>query len=189
MFWGEGIIPASENDCYVSCTDIFPTLCELAGLTIPFAVQGRSLFPILRGEEYNQKEFQSIYVELGMGGKAISQEQASQPEFKAGEGEVVVADGRAITNFDGLRVSQFGRRRAVLKNGYKFIYDPDLPMELYCLNDDPLELKNLAEEQNYQDILHQMMEELLWWSTRLDDNPDVQRFRYAPPIPPLNVHY
>lgn len=121
-----------------------------------------------------------------MGGKAITSEQAAQPDFRAGEGEVVVVDGRAVTNFDGLRVSQFGRRRAVLKGGYKLIYDLDLPPELYNLEHDLLELQNLAQEPNHRDILQQMMKELLWWSIRLDDNLDVQRFRYIPPVPPHN---
>lgn len=186
MFRGPGITSDVIKDSYVSCTDVFPTLCELAGLSIPFGVQGRSLLPILKGEEYSQKEFQSVYVELGMGGKAITAEQAAQPEFKVGEGEVVIVDGQAVTNFDGLRVSQFGRRRAVLKGGYKLIYDQDVSPELYDLEQDPLELKNLAGDTAYREILRQMMEELLWWSIRLDDNLDAQRFRYVPPSLPHN---
>jgi len=35
--------------CYLR--DLFPTICEMAGLEIPATVQGRSLLPVLRGEK------------------------------------------------------------------------------------------------------------------------------------------
>ena len=38
----------SGAQCYLR--DLYPTVCELAGITIPQTVQGRSLTPLLRGE-------------------------------------------------------------------------------------------------------------------------------------------
>jgi arylsulfatase A-like enzyme len=38
-------------DTPVSLTDIFPTLFDRAGLTQPFAADGRSLVPLMRGEK------------------------------------------------------------------------------------------------------------------------------------------
>ncbi|MCP4396570.1 MAG: hypothetical protein GY801_04585, partial [bacterium] len=98
ILWGVGVVPASQKECYVSCVDIYPTICEFLSLPIPFGVQGRSLLPILRGEEYNNNEFSSAYFEVGIGGVAVTEEQADSPGFKAGEGECVIADDQRITN-------------------------------------------------------------------------------------------
>ncbi|MBM3889765.1 MAG: DUF4976 domain-containing protein [Verrucomicrobia bacterium] len=47
---GPGI--ARDRRCAVQCyqRDLFPTLCELAGVKVPQAVQGKSLVPILKGD-------------------------------------------------------------------------------------------------------------------------------------------
>ncbi|MCP4403074.1 MAG: sulfatase-like hydrolase/transferase, partial [bacterium] len=42
ILWGVGVVPASQKECYVSCVDIYPTICEFLSLPIPFGVQGRS---------------------------------------------------------------------------------------------------------------------------------------------------
>ncbi len=186
ILWGPGVVSATRKECYVSSVDIYPTICEFLGQPIPFGVQGRSLLPILQGEEYSRDEFRSIYSEVGIGGVAVTEDQADSPEFKAGEGECVIVDGQGVTNFDGQRVNQFGRRRAVVKDDYKFIYDQDLPPELYYLATDPLELQNLAQNPKHRDKLYEMMEELLWWSVRLDDNMKMRDFRFAPPVSPHN---
>lgn len=46
---GPGITPR-ESRAFVYLTDVFPTVCELAGIGIPARVEGRSLVPALRGE-------------------------------------------------------------------------------------------------------------------------------------------
>ncbi|MEO7654009.1 MAG: sulfatase/phosphatase domain-containing protein, partial [Bryobacteraceae bacterium] len=37
--------------------DLFPTLCELAGVPIPAAVEGSSLAPVIRGEKKRVRDF------------------------------------------------------------------------------------------------------------------------------------
>lgn len=46
---------AGKTDAIVELVDIYPTLCELAGLPIPEAVQGTSLVPILRDRNASVK--------------------------------------------------------------------------------------------------------------------------------------
>jgi len=50
LFSGPGI-PRGKSDALVYIHDIFPTVCELVGATMPKGIDGISLAPILRGEK------------------------------------------------------------------------------------------------------------------------------------------
>lgn len=45
-----------KSDAFVELVDIYPTLCELAGLEIPPHVQGDSFFPVLQNPDIQLKE-------------------------------------------------------------------------------------------------------------------------------------
>ena len=45
---GPGIPTGQKRDAFCYLLDIFPTLCDLIGISIPGSVEGRSLAPILR---------------------------------------------------------------------------------------------------------------------------------------------
>lgn len=47
---GPGLPKGKSSDAFVYLLDLFPTVCELAGLEIPEGVEGKSLAPILRGQ-------------------------------------------------------------------------------------------------------------------------------------------
>ena len=51
VHWPEGIEPGSVSEHLVQNLDIAPTILGLAGVEIPDQIQGRSMVPILRGEE------------------------------------------------------------------------------------------------------------------------------------------
>jgi arylsulfatase A-like enzyme len=46
---GPGVPKGKRNSGMCYLLDIYPTLCELAGLPAPKTVEGRSLVPVLRG--------------------------------------------------------------------------------------------------------------------------------------------
>jgi arylsulfatase A-like enzyme len=48
VFAGPGV-PQGSSEALVYLSDVFPTLCELAGVPIPQSVDGRSLVPVLDG--------------------------------------------------------------------------------------------------------------------------------------------
>jgi arylsulfatase A-like enzyme len=50
LFAGPGI-PQGRRDALVYLFDLFPTLCELAGTPAPAAAEGKSLLPVIRGEQ------------------------------------------------------------------------------------------------------------------------------------------
>lgn len=50
VHWPDGINPGSVSDRLVQNLDLAPTILQLAGVDIPGYMQGRSLLPLLRGE-------------------------------------------------------------------------------------------------------------------------------------------
>jgi arylsulfatase A-like enzyme len=51
IFRGPGIPHGARRDAQVYLRDLFPTVCELAGIEIPKAVEARSLAGVIRGKE------------------------------------------------------------------------------------------------------------------------------------------
>jgi arylsulfatase A-like enzyme len=49
-FWGPGWDGGGEHRCPASLVDLAPTLLDTAGLPIPEAMQGKSLWPVTRGQ-------------------------------------------------------------------------------------------------------------------------------------------
>ena len=47
---GPGIAPGSRASGYAYLLDVLPTLCDLAGIDVPDAVEGRSIRPVLEGK-------------------------------------------------------------------------------------------------------------------------------------------
>jgi len=47
---GPGIPKGERRDAQCYLRDLYPTVCEMAGIEVPKTVQGRSLVPVLRGE-------------------------------------------------------------------------------------------------------------------------------------------
>ncbi|MFO8008798.1 MAG: sulfatase-like hydrolase/transferase [Candidatus Brocadiia bacterium] len=60
IFAGPGIPRDARSDALVYLTDVYPTLCELAGLDIPATVEGRSLLPAI--EEPGRPVRGSLYL-------------------------------------------------------------------------------------------------------------------------------
>lgn len=44
-------IPHGRSDALVYLHDLFPTLCDVAGIKTPAAVEGKSMLPVVRGEK------------------------------------------------------------------------------------------------------------------------------------------
>lgn len=180
MFWLGGPVQPypGYHPAFVSITDVFPTLCEAIGAEIPAGVQGRSLLPHLTGQPYRQIEFSSVYMEHGIGGRALRE----QDNVEFGDtADTVYINRVARTNFDGTRVATSGFRRAVVKGKWKLVYDLDFPLEMYNLETDPHELNNVAQDPNLGSVRQDLLDELLYWSVRLDDNLDVRRYTLQMP--------
>ena len=110
--------------------DIFPTLCELAGIEIPSDRAGTSLLPILNNQGTRVKDY------------AVSQ-------FKKGgyEGYTIRTDRYRYTEWLDLDY-----RKGIKPYSKDIVHD----RELYDYIKDPLETKSLIYDENYQSVLDSM---------------------------------
>jgi arylsulfatase A-like enzyme len=168
MVWcGRGIRGGEQHHpAHVSIADVMPTLCEAAGVPMPPGVQGRSLWPLLTGGEYPREEFRSVYAEVGFGGlhyDASDRIDLSTAIMKGAPG--------ATPTFDELNpYTQSGYMRTVRMGTWKLAYDMMGHGQLYDLAADPHELNNLYGKPDSAAQQMRLMEELLAWSVRVEDN-------------------
>ncbi|WP_392449587.1 sulfatase [Edwardsiella piscicida] len=115
VFAGPGIRPQASSRHLTSLCDLLPTLCDYAGLTPPPGLYGRSLMPILRGE---------------------------QPDGWRDE---------VITQWNTDRNVDVQPARMLRTERYKYIlYKENEEDELYDLQQDPGETRNLAHSPAHQ---------------------------------------
>lgn len=177
MVWaGYGIENRGSKplDAFVSITDIFPTICTAIGAEIPLGVQGRSLWDMLGGRDYPEREFSSVYVQRGYGGEAVPYDSA----FLSFEKEGALTPG-GIAWFDELNTwTQCGTSRMVRKGDWKLIMDSYGHGEMYNVKKDPSEAKNLFDVRKYGKIRDGLMKEMLVWELRTEDPLPVPPKRY-----------
>ena len=68
-------------------------------------------------------------------------------------------------------VEVYMTRRMVVDSNYKFVYSPTDVDELYDLKDDPHEMKNLADDPEYQKVKRQMLKKM--WEHVIDSEDTV----------------
>lgn len=173
MVWsGPGIKPTNAGkSAFVSMVDFFPTLCEVMGVDIPQGVQGRSLWPILEGQDYPREEFRSIYCTAGLGG--LYYERSDGVPYFLPDGQRAQMQKRhpGTAGYDELnKVTQSGLQKMVRMGDWKLIYDMMGYGQLYHLPSDPCELKNLFGQPHTAKEQMALLAELLTWTIRAQDS-------------------
>ncbi len=135
---GAGVTKQGRSDAHVSLVDVLPTLCEAAGLPLPADVQGRSLWPLLRGETYSRAEFASVLAEQGFGGRRWSGEDDFDPARWSANCPI---------HFHELNpMVQSGAARMLRCGDWKLVLHESGEGELYNLGGDPAELNNRFDD-------------------------------------------
>jgi arylsulfatase A-like enzyme len=141
-------IKASKTNSASEHIDIFPTLCDLAGLQIPIELDGKSLVPLMKNPAASVKEY------------SISQYPRSNAS--AENERLGYADANAMGY--SIRTAQY-RFTIWMKNGYRsnqpFKNELVIGTELYDYKKDPLETVNVANDKNYATTSKEMMEKML----------------------------
>lgn len=170
---GPGVVASDTmREEFVSLVDLFPTICEMLGVDIPDGVQGRSLWPILCGQPFPEREFRSIYAELGIGGLPYRENERPSLHFPY-EGPT----------FDELNsVTQSGNLKMVRTGNWKLLMDVEGAGELYDLDSDPAELHNRYGDPAYRERQLALTTELLRWAIRTEDDLPGGRYirKHAP---------
>ena len=168
--WPGKIIPGSTTDAMVEVVDIAPTLVELAGgEKIPY-LNGKSLIPVLKGEATRHKEYVfGIQTSLGInngpasyGIRSVRNERYKyilnlSPKVKFTNVITEKPDNPFWASWvRAARSDPFAKERV---NLYQFRPKE----ELYDLRRDPHEMKNLAGESIYDEIMAELKENLDAW--------------------------
>lgn len=169
---GPGIHVQDDAAHFVSLIDLMPTLCEAIGAEIPFGVQGRSLWPMLTGADWPEREFDSIYAELGIGGPPYGADERPELHFPY--------DGPVIDELNA--VTQSGNLKMARQGDWKILMDESGSGELYDLSRDPGEVDNLYGQPEHLAKQAQMLALLLAWSIRSEDN--LPKIKYVPKTVP-----
>jgi arylsulfatase A-like enzyme len=172
MVWaGYGIQARAADRLFVSLADVMPTLCEALGAEIPRGTQGRSLWPLLRGQPFPREEFRSVYAEVGFGG--LHYDERDNLPYSIAQG----GPTGAPRSFDELNpCTQSGYTKMVRMGSWKLVFDMLGNGELYNLEEDPYELDNRYGRPEVAGIQMQLLEELLAWTIRTQDTLPTARY-------------
>jgi arylsulfatase A-like enzyme len=165
--------PQRSHPAFVSIADVMPTLCEALGAGLPRGAQGRSLWTLLRGEDYPREEFESIYAEVGFGG--LNYDSTDKLNFAEAS---IPGPAGAVPSFDELNsYTQSGYMKMVRQGDWKLTFDVMGAGELYNLTADPHELRNLYGNASVAAEQGRLLAELLRWNIRTQDNLPTSRYR------------
>jgi len=133
------------------------------GAEIPHGVQGRSLWPLLRGEAFPEEEFRSIYAGVGLGGLYYEADDKIPTSIASNKNN----DG----GWDELnKVTMSGNQKMVRMGDWKLVYDMMGYGALYNLKSDPFEMTNLFDVEEHSQARAMLMSELAIWLIRTQDS-------------------
>lgn len=139
--------PGSRTAALVEFVDVYPTLCELAGLPLPGDLEGISLVPLMRRPDRPWKT------------AAFSQAVRGIHPF--GTFDEITSIGHSIRT-DRYRYTEWA------KPGAK-----PSARELYDYQEDPGETRNLASEEDYEPLVGQLRRRLhAGWPAALPESED-----------------
>ncbi len=166
--WGVSLIirgpkefkPGTVCNAMVSHLDVYPTICELAGVPKPSWLQGKSLLPLLRGETRELHDV--IFAEVNYHASYEPKRSARTTRWKYNRRY----DGRTtavLPNCDNSPSKQLW-----LDNGFKN-EQLEHEEELFDLIFDPAERNNLAKDPAHQQVLAEMRSRLDAWMRDTND--------------------
>lgn len=168
-------------DELISNIDVLPTLIEAVGGRVPGEIEGRSFYKLLKGEDYIPRE--RIFAEKTF--------HTSYDPLRA----VRTQKYKYIFNFESVRPENYCldiyNKPVLLENLGSLENGANRFDELYDLENDPLETKNLAEEVSCQEIRNDLAGELVRWMLETNDpllNGPVGSPRYYDKIDWLKKH-
>ena len=122
--------PGAESEAMVQNLDFAQTFLDVAGVDAPAQMQGRSLAPLMRGEESSEDWREALYYHYYEGG------------YEGG--------GHNVVRHEGVRTNRY-------KLIHFYTLDQ---WELFDLNEDPDELQNVYNDPDYADVRKRMKERL-----------------------------
>jgi arylsulfatase len=144
---GPGVAARGRSDELTSLIDLMPTVLDLAGLETPGGVEGRSIAPLLRGEEHDRADH--IVIEGGSPGDPppLAEVANSTPAGPWDESQFVwCANPRAWA----------GPGKCVRTDRWKLAIYDNGDAELYDMHTDPDELTNLYRAPQHTTLIAEL---------------------------------
>ncbi|YCM45773.1 sulfatase [Verrucomicrobiaceae bacterium 227] len=171
--WPGKIKARTTNPAMVEYLDLLPTFIEVAGGTPPASLQGRSLLPVFAGRKIHKEFVYSIMTTKGInngsdhfGIRAIRSEKFKYIWNLTPEVEFRNVCMTAPEFVSWEKQAQAGDKKAkALVQRYKI----RPPVELYDVVNDPLELKNLADDPKYRNVRIDLKKRLTAWMEACHD--------------------
>jgi len=142
-----GMTPSKTN-AQSEHIDIFPTICDLAGVSIPSTLDGKSLVPLMKNPAASVKEY--------------SVSQYPRSGATAENERLGYADPNAMGY--SIRTKQY-RYTIWMGNGYRsnkpFSKELMIGAELYDYKKDPNETRNVVNEKKYKAVSEEMHGKML----------------------------
>jgi iduronate 2-sulfatase len=168
---GKGVRTASLTEFL----DIYPTLCELAGLPKPAHLEGKSLVPVMRHPKTKLHE------------AAISQcctvDSQMSPKLVGGQlDEFSAIDSQMGWTLRTARYRYVEWREARLTDNQRVFGGKVLGIELYDYEKDPSESQNVAGKQAYSKVLKAqqiLFDRLLSYLPNRERQPDSKTFDHG----------
>jgi len=172
--WWPGFIkPGGDSRALISGEDVAPTCLEAVGLKVPTRISGKSFLPLLRGQPYEPRKH--IFAERGPHGGATftADVSASGVDYSR-----AVRSDRYKLIYNVTPSHRYAPVDSVGDPGWQAIIkahedkqlasefetlwftSPRAVYELYDLENDPSELRNLAGQPDMKDTEHQLKEAL-----------------------------
>jgi len=175
--WPGRISPGTVARGLVSSIDLAPTILELAGLPIPATVQGRSMAAILANPDAKIRE--EIHAEKNWHDYEDRVRALRTERYKYIRNDY--ADLPATPSADAGRSPSMDAIRALHKKGQltplqaRIFQQPRPAEELYDLDADPTESRNLVTDPAHQKTLRQLRARLEAWVTETRDLTPLRR--------------
>ncbi len=152
-----GFSGGHASDALVSQVDLFPTLCDLLEIDRPAWLQGRSLLPLLRGEEVREMVFSEINFHVALEPQRAVRTKRWKYIRRFDERSHPVLPNTDDSPSKSLWMAHGWRERAV---------DSE---QLYDLIFDPNEACNLAGRPEYGEVKAGLRAALEAWMAKTDD--------------------
>lgn len=148
VYFPKTVKPGTVRDEMVLNIDLAPTLLDLAGLPVPSYMQGRSFKPLLEGRRVRWRDdfLYHYHLEVDLAKMPPEKKEAFMKLWKG------MDPGPLFTP----------ENMAVRTREWKYITYPGIDEidELYDLRKDPYEMKNLASDPKYGDVVRKMKKRL-----------------------------
>tara|TARA_R110002049_G_scaffold72490_6_gene187437 strand:- start:142149 stop:143582 length:1434 start_codon:yes stop_codon:yes gene_type:complete len=194
--WPNHIAPGTRTDAMVSWVDILPTLIDLVGGEAPSDIDGRSFKDVLLGNDSTHRD-KIFTTHTGDGEMNIFPMRSVRvgnfkyihnlcPDaYHTNHSDRDRKDGAgAYWDSWDAAAAEDSRAAAIIKAYYTRVEH-----ELFDLDDDPSELRNLAKLPEHQSRLHDMQQQLAEWTKQQGDDllPHREPYPNTQPLPDLRT--